>query len=118
MHDALRRGRLVTEPEAILAVVSPDPAAPIRAAELQREREDLAAGKSRYRDHPVAHATRELHLAQVNMARMERNLAGSRTRRAERRSFQPRSLKFPNYGKTAKAWRAEPSRMALLETIR
>ncbi|MFE4502162.1 type 1 glutamine amidotransferase domain-containing protein [Rhodococcus sp. NPDC056743] len=27
-----------------------------------------------------------------------------------------RSLKFPNYDKTAKAWRADPARMALLET--
>lgn len=30
--------------------------------------------------------------------------------------LEPRSLKFPNHGKTAKAWRADPARMALLET--
>ncbi|GAB11211.1 ThiJ/PfpI family protein [Gordonia araii NBRC 100433] len=28
--------------------------------------------------------------------------------------LEPRSLKFPNYDKTAKAWRADPERMALL----
>lgn len=30
--------------------------------------------------------------------------------------LEPRSLKFPNDDKTARAWRADPSRMALLET--
>lgn len=29
--------------------------------------------------------------------------------------LEPRALKFPNYDKTAKAWRADPTRMALLE---
>ncbi|KAF4768268.1 hypothetical protein N7455_000107 [Penicillium solitum] len=29
--------------------------------------------------------------------------------------LEPKSLKFPNYDKTAKAWRADPVRMALLE---
>lgn len=29
--------------------------------------------------------------------------------------LEPRSLKFPNYDKTAKAWRSDPTRMALLE---
>ncbi|WP_416566460.1 type 1 glutamine amidotransferase domain-containing protein [Nocardia testacea] len=29
--------------------------------------------------------------------------------------LEPRSLKFPGYDKTAKAWRADPARMALLE---
>ncbi|RMI28058.1 type 1 glutamine amidotransferase domain-containing protein [Nocardia stercoris] len=29
--------------------------------------------------------------------------------------LEPRSLKFPSYGRTAKAWRADPARMALLE---
>lgn len=28
--------------------------------------------------------------------------------------LEPRALKFPNYDKTAKAWRADPARMALL----
>lgn len=30
--------------------------------------------------------------------------------------LEPRSLKFPNYDRTAKAWRSDPQRMALLET--
>ncbi|HVK28226.1 MAG TPA: type 1 glutamine amidotransferase domain-containing protein [Nocardioides sp.] len=30
--------------------------------------------------------------------------------------LEPRSLKFPNYDRTAKAWRADPARMALLES--
>ncbi len=30
--------------------------------------------------------------------------------------LEPRALKFPNYDKTAKAWRADPARMALLES--
>ena len=29
--------------------------------------------------------------------------------------LEPRSLKFPNYDKSAKAWRADPARMALLD---
>jgi len=29
--------------------------------------------------------------------------------------LEPRALKFPNYDKTAKAWHADPARMALLE---
>ncbi|WP_433672108.1 type 1 glutamine amidotransferase domain-containing protein [Nocardia sp. CA-136227] len=29
--------------------------------------------------------------------------------------LEPRSLKFPNYDRTAKAWRADPARMTLLE---
>jgi putative intracellular protease/amidase len=32
-----------------------------------------------------------------------------------RSPLEPRSLKFPNYDKTAKAWRNDPARMALLE---
>lgn len=32
-----------------------------------------------------------------------------------RSPLEPRSLKFPSYDKTAKAWRADPERMALLE---
>lgn len=32
--------------------------------------------------------------------------------------LEPRALKFPNYDKTAKAWRADPERMALLEKTR
>ncbi len=93
MRDALRRGRLMAEREAILAVVPPDPAAQIRAAELQRsrlqrEREDLTAGQGRYRDRPIAETIGELHHAEVNIARIERNLAGSRTSRSDRRSWR------------------------------
>ncbi len=32
-----------------------------------------------------------------------------------RSPLEPRSLKFPNYDRTAKAWRADPAKMALLE---
>ncbi|BDD81909.1 type 1 glutamine amidotransferase domain-containing protein [Tsukamurella pulmonis] len=32
--------------------------------------------------------------------------------------LEPRSLKFPNYDRTAKAWRADPAKMALLESTR
>ncbi|KAL2404123.1 hypothetical protein ABEF95_000398 [Exophiala dermatitidis] len=32
-----------------------------------------------------------------------------------RSPLEPRSLKFPNYDKTAKAWQADPARLALLE---
>lgn len=32
--------------------------------------------------------------------------------------LEPRALKFPNYDKTAKAWRADPARMALLNDTR
>lgn len=32
--------------------------------------------------------------------------------------LEPRALKFPNYDKTAKAWRADPAKMALLENTR
>ena len=79
--------------EATLAVVPPDPAAEIRAVELrrsrlQRQREDLAAGEGRYRDHPVAHAIWELHQAEVNVASLERNLTGSRSSRAQRRTWR------------------------------
>jgi hypothetical protein len=93
LRDALRHGRLVAERQAILAVMPPDPSAHIRAAELQRsrlrrDRDDLAAGKGRYRDHPVAPALRELHHAEVNIARLERNLAGSRASRANRKLWR------------------------------
>jgi len=30
--------------------------------------------------------------------------------------LEPRALKFPNYDKTAKAWRADPAKMAMLES--
>ncbi|MBZ4558065.1 type 1 glutamine amidotransferase domain-containing protein [Mycobacterium avium subsp. hominissuis] len=32
--------------------------------------------------------------------------------------LEPRALRFPNYDKTAKAWRADPGKMALLENTR
>jgi hypothetical protein len=93
MRDALRRGRLVAERDAILAVTPPDPAAHIRAAELQRgrlqrERDDLAAGEGRYRDHPVSHALWECRQAENNVARIQRDLARSGTPRTDRRRWR------------------------------
>ena len=93
LRDALRRGRLVAEREAILAVAPHDPSAQIRAAELQRsrlqrERQDLAAGGGRYRDHPVSPALWELRQAENNLARIERNLTRSGTSRADRRRWR------------------------------
>ena len=93
MRDALRRGRLVAERAAIVAVAPPDPAAHIRAAELQRtrlqrERQDLAAGEGRYRDHPVSQALWERRQAENSIARIERNLTRSGTPRAERRRWR------------------------------
>ena len=32
--------------------------------------------------------------------------------------LEPRALKFPNYDKTAKAWRADPAKMALLQNTK
>jgi len=89
MRDALRHGRLLAEREAILAVIPHDPSAEIRAAELQRsrlekDRKDLATGAGRYLDHPVAHALRELSVAERNVARVERNLGGSAGRKDKR----------------------------------
>ena len=71
--------------------VTPYPAhlaAELQRSRLQRDREDLSAGKGRHRDHPVAHAIWKLHQAEVNLARLERNLAGSRTSRAQRRTWR------------------------------
>ena len=92
MRDALRHGRLVAERDAILAVVPANPTAEIRAAELQRsrldaEREHLAKGTGRYRDHPVRQALGELRLAESNVARLQRNLAGCRSRK-ERKAWE------------------------------
>ena len=93
MRDALRRGRLVAERQAILAVAPPNPSVHIRAAELQRsrlqrEREDLGAGKGRYRDDPVAHALWELRQAEIGIAGIEGNLARSGTTRVDRRRWR------------------------------
>jgi hypothetical protein len=93
LRHALRRGRLVAEREAIRAVVPPDPTVHIRAAELARsrlqaEREDLAAGTGRYRDHPVAHALGQRNQAEANIARIEGILAGPRSPRATRRMWR------------------------------
>ena len=93
MRDALRRGRLLADREAILAVAPPDPSAHIRAAELQRgrlqrEREDLAAGKGRYRDHSVSDALWERRQAENNLARIQRDLSRSGTPRADRRRWR------------------------------
>jgi hypothetical protein len=59
LRAALRRGRLVAERQAIGAAMPPDPTADIQAVErerdrLQRQREDLAAGKGVYACQPIA----------------------------------------------------------------
>lgn len=89
MREALRHGRLVAERDAILAVIPRDPSVDIRAAELQRrrleaEREDLAKGAGRYRDHPVAQALQELSHAESNVARLQRNLNAGGPRKDRR----------------------------------
>jgi len=117
-RDALRRGRLVAERDAILAVVPPDPAAEIRAAELQRrrleeEREDLATGTGRYRDHPVAQALRDLRSAESDIARLERNLAGPgqpwKQRRAWRAQLERSTPKLAEATRSAAALTAPES---------
>ncbi|MDQ6838132.1 MAG: AAA family ATPase [Actinomycetota bacterium] len=90
MREALRRGRLAVERAAIVAVIPPDPSAEIRDVEQQRarisaEREDLAAGTGRYRSGPIAHAVGELQRAEMNVARLERNVSRSGASRKDRR---------------------------------
>ena len=80
---AIRRGRLLAERHAILAVVPADPTAAIRAAEreldgLRRRRADLEAGRGHYANHPVNRAVLDLEQAQENVARLEGNLSGRR----------------------------------------
>lgn len=93
MRDAIRRGRLVAERDAILAVIPPDPTPQLRAADLQRrrlerEREQLATGEGRYRDHPVAGALRSLRQAESNVARLERNLTTRGASRKEKHRWR------------------------------
>src|SRR5262249_29360031 len=76
LRETMRPARLRAEREAILAVIPHDPAIDIRLvdrdlARLACEREDLAKGEGRYRDHPVARAHRELAYAQGNRSRLE-----------------------------------------------
>jgi len=90
MRDALRRGRLAAERAAIAAVVPPDPSAEVRTVEkelarIRRQREDLAAGKGRYADGPVGHAVWELGQAEMNVARLKRDLDRSDASRKDRR---------------------------------
>lgn len=89
MREAMRISRLRAERDAIEAVVPPDPSAAIRAAELrqrrmQRERRDLEVGEGRYRGTPVGQAVSELRLANVNIERLERNLALGASRKDRR----------------------------------
>ncbi len=90
MRDALRRGRLVAERAAIAAVIPPDPSAEIPTVEkdlrrIHRQREDLATGKGRYADRPVGHAVWELGQAEMNVARLKRDLDRSGASRRDRR---------------------------------
>ena len=79
MRDALRRGRLAAERAAIAAVIPPDPSAEIYAVEkelirIRHQREALTAGTGRYADAPVGHAVWELRQAELNVARVKRDL--------------------------------------------
>jgi hypothetical protein len=90
MRGALRRGRLVTERAAIAAVIPPDPSAEIAATEkevarLRRQRDELAAGTGHYADGPVGHALWELRQAEINVARLKRDLDRSDASRRDRR---------------------------------
>ena len=90
MRDALRRGRLAADRAAIAAVIPPDPSAEIRTVEKElariwRQREDLTAGKGRHADRPVGHAVWELGHAQMNIARLKRDLDRSHASRKDRR---------------------------------
>ncbi|MGH9230164.1 MAG: hypothetical protein ACRD07_15830 [Acidimicrobiales bacterium] len=93
MRDALRRGRLRRRARRDPHRHPPRSSAEIRAAELHRsrleaQREDLAKGTGRYRDHPVAQALRELSAAENNVARLERNLRGSGRSRKDKRVWR------------------------------
>jgi predicted RNase H-like nuclease (RuvC/YqgF family) len=90
MRDALRRGRLAAERAAIAAVIPPDPSAELRTVEkdlrrIHRQREDLAAGKGRYADGPIGRAIWELRQAEMNVARLKRDLDRSGASRKDRR---------------------------------
>ena len=90
MRDALRRGRLAAERAAIAAVIPPDPSAEILTVEkdlgrILRQREDLAAGKGRYADGPVGRAIWERGQAEMNIARLKRDLDRSDASRKDRR---------------------------------
>lgn len=92
MRDALRRGRLAAERAAIAAVIPPDPSAEIHAVEtelarIRARREDLAAGTGRYSEGPVGHAFWEVRQAEMNVARLEREVTRTEaSRRARRRA--------------------------------
>jgi len=90
MRDALRRGRLAAERAAIAAVIPPDPSAELRTVEkdlrrIHRQREDLAAGTGRYADRPIGRAVWELGQAEMNVARLKRDLDRSNASRRDRR---------------------------------
>jgi DNA repair exonuclease SbcCD ATPase subunit len=90
MRDALRRGRLAAERAAIAAVIPPDPSAEIRTVDkdlrrIHRQRQDLAAGTGRYVDGPIGHALWEVGQAEMNIARLKRDLDRSDASRRDRR---------------------------------
>ncbi len=87
---ALRRGRLLAERRAIVAVVPSDPTAAIRAAEreldgLRRRRADLETGRGHYANHPINRAVLDHQQAQENVIRLQGNLDTRRRPRRERR---------------------------------
>jgi len=72
------------------SVIPPDPAAEVRAVELQRarlrqHRGSLAARTGRYADGPIGHAVWEVRQAEMNVGRPERHLERSELSRKERR---------------------------------
>jgi hypothetical protein len=90
MRDALYRDRLAAERAAIAAVIPHDPSEEIRTAEkdlrrIQRQRQDLAAGTGRYAGAPIGHALWELGQAEMNVARMKRDLDRTDASRRDRR---------------------------------
>jgi conjugative relaxase-like TrwC/TraI family protein len=93
MRDALRRGRLAAERAAIAAVIPPDPSTEMLTVEralkrIHSQRQDLAAGKGRYAEGPVGHAVWELDQADMNIARLKRDLDRSDASRKDRRRYR------------------------------
>ncbi|MDP1804469.1 MAG: hypothetical protein Q8K72_04830, partial [Acidimicrobiales bacterium] len=103
MRDALRRGRLTAERAAIAAVIPPDPTAGIKATErqlnrLRGQRRELATGTGPYRDGPVGHAVWELHQAEMNVGRLQREIDRSDATRKDRRRLRSKLAKAQGHG--------------------
>jgi conjugative relaxase-like TrwC/TraI family protein len=96
---ALRRGRLLAERHAILAVVPADPAAAIRTAErelggLRRRRADLETGRGHYANHPLNRAVLDHEQAHANVIRLEGDLNNRRPPRRERREKETQLVQW------------------------